>query len=82
MYADAYTMRMPTNYVDMSADELEYDGGWNFWKSLAKASVAAVVVVSTAAISAAVSPAGGIAVGAALAFCGSMACDWIDDQDW
>ena len=27
MYANAYEMKMPTNYVDMSADEIEYIAG-------------------------------------------------------
>ena len=29
MYANAYELKMPTNYVDMNANEMEYDGtGW------------------------------------------------------
>jgi len=27
MYTNAYEMQMPTNYVDMSADEIEYIAG-------------------------------------------------------
>lgn len=32
MYVNASMMRMPTNYVDMNADEIEYSGGW-FWSA-------------------------------------------------
>ncbi len=82
MYANANVMRMPTNYVDMNADEIEYDGGWSWLKTIAKGLVTAAVVVGTAAATAVASPAAGIAVGAGLAFVGSMANDWIDEQDW
>ncbi len=27
----AYAMKMPTNYVEMTSTDLEYDGGWS-WK--------------------------------------------------
>ncbi len=82
MYANANMMRMPTNYVDMNADEIEYCGGWSWLKTIAKGLVAVAVVVGTAAATAVASPAAGIAVGAGLAFVGTMANDWIDEQDW
>lgn len=77
MYANAYTMRMPTNYVDMSADELEYDGGWNWFKNVFKAvvvgAVAGVMVAAT----------GGTALPIAVAIIGtagsSLAADAIDE---
>lgn len=46
MYANAYELKMPTNYVDMNARELEYDGGWNWRKVLKIATVVAVVAVT------------------------------------
>ena len=27
-------MVMPSNYVDMDSDEIEYDGGFNVWKAV------------------------------------------------
>jgi len=34
MYANVYEMKMPTNYVDMNTSELEYTGGWDWWKTV------------------------------------------------
>lgn len=67
MYADAYAMKMPTDYVDMSADELEYDGGWG-WKSFfvsvgVAAVIGAVAVVATPVIVATIA---GASIGAAI----------------
>ena len=82
MYANAYEMRMPTHYVDMNAVEMEYDGGWNWRKTIAKFAVGAAcgIVVATAAVVG--SPAAAII---AAGICGGLAivaCDWIDEQNW
>ncbi len=47
MYANvnAYAMRMPAHYVDMSADEIEYDGSG--WFGALFGAVAAVNAVAT-----------------------------------
>ncbi len=67
MYANANMMRMPTNYVDMNADEIEYGGGWG-WKSfLVSVGVAAVIgAVAIVAAPAIVAIATGAAVSAAV----------------
>ena len=62
MYANAYEMKMPTNYVDMNARELEYGGGWN-WKKIL--TTVAVVVAVTAVYC--VVPIAAVYVGCAMA---------------
>ena len=42
-----FDMKMPTNYVDMSAAEMEFDGGWS-WKTF----FTAVAIVGAVAIGA------------------------------
>jgi hypothetical protein len=79
MYANAnmYEMRLPRGYVDLSAEELEYDGSFSL-KSLVKAVVIGAVVAAVgAAITIAVVGTGGLAApliigGAALA--GGVSC--------
>lgn len=44
MYANAYELRMPTNYVDMNANEMEYDGGWIWSAGLIVASLVCTAV--------------------------------------
>ena len=49
MYANANMMRMPTNYVDMNADEIEYEGGWSWEKFRRAAIIGAIVGAGVAA---------------------------------
>ena len=40
-------MRMPTNYVDMSATDMQFDGSWSwgkFWNAMAFVGAAVMVV--------------------------------------
>lgn len=77
MYANANVMRMPTNYVDMNADEIEYDGGWKWWKVAAAIGVAALAVVAAPVACAYVGYYAGIYLGstAVVATAGNFAAD-------
>ncbi len=67
-------MKMPTNYVDMNASELKFDGGWS-WKTFGKvalivgavAAVGGLTVLLSGAILGAGAAAGGFAAAGALA---------------
>lgn len=49
MQAYAKELKMPTNYVDMSASELEYDGGFS-WKQFEKVALITAVAVGLTCI--------------------------------
>jgi len=55
-------MKMPTNYVDMSETDMQYDGGWS-WKATLWTCVAAVALGTIIAAAAAMPLAAGIVVG-------------------
>ncbi len=40
----AYTMKMPSNYVEMNASEMEYDGGWSWNKFFAGVAIAGAII--------------------------------------
>jgi hypothetical protein len=64
MYANVnkYEMRLPKGYVDLSSDEMEYDGGASVWASMAWGAMIGAV---SGAIGGSVVPGAGTAVGAA-----------------
>ncbi len=81
MYANANTMRMPTNYVDMNADEIEYTGeGWFKWVGsfvIGGASAVAIAAVTGATL--------GLGTGVATFVIGGAAvdaCAYIWEKDW
>ena len=46
-----HQMKMPMNYVDMSAEEIEFDGGWSWKKFFVGVAIAgAVLCVGGAAV--------------------------------
>ena len=45
-----YTMRMPSNYVEMSSSEMEYDGGWSWNKAFFTAAIVGAVIAGVGAI--------------------------------
>ena len=57
-----YTMKLPTNYVDMSETDMQYDGGWT-WKATLWTCVATVALGTIIAAAAAMPLAAGIVVG-------------------
>ena len=46
----AYTMKMPSNYVEMNASEMEYDGGWSWNKAFFTAATVGEVIAGVGAI--------------------------------
>ena len=44
-----YTMKMPTNYVEMDSSEMEYDGGWSWNKFFAVTAIVGAVVAGIGA---------------------------------
>ena len=57
-----YTMKMPTNYIEMDSSEMQYDGGWS-WKATLWTCVAAAALGTIIAAAAAMPLAAGIVVG-------------------
>ncbi|MBE6522345.1 MAG: hypothetical protein E7Z62_04365 [Thermoplasmata archaeon] len=39
-----HEMKMPTNYVDMSESEMEFDGGWSWGKFFATVAIVGVAI--------------------------------------
>ena len=51
-YVNAYGMRMPARFADMTPDEIEYDGSWKFkikWRSVRKVCIVAAIACGVAA---------------------------------
>jgi len=78
-------MRMPAHYVDMNRNEMEYDGGFDFWnvvKCAAVAVVVAIVVVYAAPVVC------GAAAAAGMGALGAAGCNFAADcaigaaMDW
>ena len=46
----AYAMKMPTNYVEMTSTDLEYDGGWSWNKIFYTAAIVGAVVAGIGAV--------------------------------
>ena len=46
MYPDSHELVMPTQYVDLSEDEIEYTAGWSWKEFTGAVSVAAIVAIS------------------------------------
>lgn len=42
---NAYGLKMPAHYVDMNAEEMEYDGGWGWFKSIVKVAILVTICV-------------------------------------
>ena len=45
----AYAMKMPTNYVEMTSTDLEYDGSWSWNKFFSTAAIAGAIVAGIGA---------------------------------
>ena len=44
-----YTLKMPTNYVEMDSSEMQYDGGWSWNKVFFTAAIVGAVIAGVGA---------------------------------